>query len=284
MPVAPKLASIPLDKPFAGTELAYTEWGESAAPRTVLCVHGLTRNSRDFDALAAALAEAGARVIAVDVAGRGRSSRLADPTLYTPATYAAQLAKFCLTLNLSRVDWVGTSMGGIIGMMLAAHPATNIARLVLNDVGPYIERAALEQIASYVGLELRFDTLTDLERHLRTIHAGFGALTDEQWRHMAEHSARRDGDGWRLSYDPAIRVPYAGRAAQDVEIWALWNKIACPTFVLRGGDSRILTAATAARMAETGPRATVETLAGIGHAPALMDPRQIAIVRRWLGL
>jgi pimeloyl-ACP methyl ester carboxylesterase len=234
--------------------------------------------------LAAALAEAGARVIAVDVPGRGRSSRLPDPNLYTPPSYALYLAAFCAKLGLARIDWVGTSMGGIIGMMLAANPATSIARLVLNDVGPFIDKGALDQIASYVGLDLRFDTLDELERHLRTIHAGFGALSDAQWRHMATHGARQDADGWRLSYDPAIRTPYAGRAAADVDMWPLWEQIRCPTFVLRGGESRILTAETARRMAETGPRAVVRTLPGIGHAPGLMDPEQVRIVKDFLVL
>ena len=284
MPAPHRFGAVSLDGPFPGIELAYVEWGEARAGRTVLCVHGLTRNSRDFDTLATALADAGARVIAVDVPGRGRSSRLADPNLYNNATYAAQIAAFCLKLGLVRIDWVGTSMGGIIGMMLAANPVTNVTRLVLNDAGPFIDKDAIAQIAAYVGLDLRFDSFAELERHLRIIHAGFGALTDDQWRHMATHSARRDADGWRLSYDPAIRVPYAGRASGDVDLWPLWERIRCPTFVLRGGESRILSAATAARMAETGPRAVVETLPGIGHAPGLMNAGQIEIVRRWLGL
>jgi pimeloyl-ACP methyl ester carboxylesterase len=282
--VSPRLASLALDAPLAGVDVAYLDWGDPRASRTVLCVHGLTRNARDFDVLAAALADAGLRVVAVDVPGRGRSSWLADPNLYTPPSYAVYLAAFCVKLGLARIDWVGTSMGGIVGMILAANPATNIDRLVLNDVGPFIDKAALDQIASYVGLDLRFDTLDDLERHLRRIHAGFGQLTDAQWRHMAMHSARQDADGWRLSYDPAIRVPYAGRAATDVDMWALWEQIRRPSFVLRGGDSRILTAETARRMTETGPRAAVQTLVGIGHAPGLMDAEQIRIIMKWLGV
>ena len=282
--MSPNLATVRLDAPFEGVEIAYAEWGDVRAPRTILCVHGLTRNARDFDVLSEALANAGARVIAVDVPGRGRSAWLSDPNLYTPPSYAVYLAAFSAKLGLARIDWVGTSMGGMIGMILAANPNTNIARLVLNDVGPFIDKGALEQIASYVGLDLRFDTLEALERHLRSIHAGFGQLTDAQWRHMATYSARQDADGWRLSYDPAIRVPYAGRAAEDVDMWALWEQIRCPTFVLRGGESRILTAATAQLMAETGPRARVRTLSGIGHAPGLMDPRQVRIVKEFLAL
>jgi pimeloyl-ACP methyl ester carboxylesterase len=201
-----------------------------------------------------------------------------------PPSYAVYLAAFCAKFGLDRIDWIGTSMGGIVGMLVAAMPQNPIQRLILNDVGPFIDKAALEQIASYVGLDLRFDTLDDLERHLRTIHAGFGQLTDAQWHHMAAHSARQDADGWRLSYDPMIRVPYAGRAADDVDMWALWEQIRCPTFVLRGGDSRILTAATAQRMADTGPRATVHTLPGIGHAPGLMEAEQVRIITKWLGV
>jgi len=284
MAASPRLESLRLDGPFPEIELGYVEWGNEASEHIVVCVHGLTRNARDFDTLAASLADGGARVIAIDVAGRGRSSRLADPNLYNPPSYAAHIAVFCARLGLAHIDWVGTSMGGIVGMLIAANPASNIRRLVLNDVGPFIDKDALAQIASYVGLALKFDSLEALEAHLRKIHAPFGTLTDAQWRHLATHSARQDADGWRLSYDPAIRVPYAGRAAGDVDMWALWQQIRCPTFALRGAESRILSAATATRMAEIGPKAAVVTLPGIGHAPSLMDPAQIGIIKHWLGI
>ena len=270
-----------LDGEHGDVELAFVEWGPPNG-RPTLCVHGLTRNARDFDPLAAALGEAGARVLAVDVVGRGQSSWLADPNDYAVPVYAAQFARFLKLRGLPEVDWIGTSMGGLIGMTVAASDESPIRRLVLNDIGPMVPQPALAMIALYLGRELRFSSLAELEGHLRTIHAGFGPLTDPQWRHLATYSARQDADGWRLAYDPMIKVPFTTAAATDIDLWELWPRIACPTLVLRGELSPILTVETATRMAETGPRARVRTLPGIGHAPALMADDQIDIVRDWL--
>jgi pimeloyl-ACP methyl ester carboxylesterase len=287
MTVSPKLCLLQLAAPFDDVELAYVEWGNPAAERIVVCVHGLTRNARDFDVLAAALAESGARVIAVDVVGRGRSSWLKDPLGYSALTYAAHIGQLCRTLGLARVDWIGTSMGGIVGMIFAATNPTAIGRLILNDVGPSIDQSALAQIAAYVGLDLKFEGIEDVERHFRNIHAGFGSLSDDQWRHMAIHSARQDNDGWRLSYDPAIRVLHAEGAKQDMDLWAMWEKIACPTF---------RAARAAARAASRPPppprqhppsascRDRDHLLAAIVALWRWVDAAQIETVRRWLGL
>ena len=264
--------------------LGYLDWGPRDAARTVVCVHGLTRNARDFDALAEDLAARGARVLAVDVVGRGRSSWLRDPSDYAVPVYAGHLSALLRDLGLHRVDWVGTSMGGLIGMALAAAEETPIGRLVLNDVGPLIPEAALRQIGRYLGLDLAFASLEDLERHLRKIHAPFGALTDEQWRHLATHGARRSGAAWRLHYDPRIRVAFEAQLDGDVDLWSLWDRIAVPTFVLRGADSTLLQPETAAAMRGRGPKAEVATVPDVGHAPALMDDGQIATVAGWLGL
>ena len=264
--------------------LGYLDWGPRDAARTVVCVHGLTRNARDFDELAEELAARGARVLAVDVAGRGRSSWLQDPSDYAVPVYAGHLSALLQGLGLHRVDWVGTSMGGLIGMALAAAEETPIGRLVLNDVGPLIPEAALRQIGRYLGLDPAFASLEDLERHLREIHAPFGALTDAQWRHLATHSARRSGAAWRLHYDPRIRVPFEAQLDGDVDLWSLWDRIAVPTFVLRGADSTLLRPETAAAMRGRGPKAEVATVPHVGHAPALMDDGQIATVAGWLGL
>lgn len=277
-----RLATQRLDGPHAAVELAYVEWGEPGAEQVVLCVHGLTRNARDFDHLASALAAKGARVLAVDMVGRGRSSWLDDPKGYAIPAYASHLARFCELLALPPVDWIGTSMGGLIGMALAASERPPLRRLVLNDVGPFVPKLALAQIKLYLGLDLVFADLAALERHLRQIHAPFGPLSDAQWQHLAEHSARRDETGWRLHYDPAIRVPYQDLAGEDLDLWPLWDQIRCPTLVLRGADSVLLTAATADEMARRGPGATVQTFTGVGHAPALMAPDQIALIERWL--
>jgi pimeloyl-ACP methyl ester carboxylesterase len=275
---------VPLGPDFDGVELACLEWGDRSAGRTIVCVHGLTRNAHDFDVLAPALAEHGARVVAVDVAGRGRSSWLGDPHDYRVETYAGHLARLMDVLSLGRVDWVGTSMGGIIGMVLAAVPDSRTDRLVLNDIGPAVASATLAHIRSYLGLDLVFRGLDEVEAHLRTIHAGFGNLTDAQWAAMARTSSRSTPEGLRLHYDPAIRAPFMADMASDLDLWAAWDAISCPTLVLHGADSPLLTADILAEMQRRRPEVEVVTFAGIGHAPALMAEDQIATIVRWLEL
>jgi pimeloyl-ACP methyl ester carboxylesterase len=261
--------------------LAYVEWGTGQGLPPVLCVHGLTRNGRDFDDLAQVLAGAGRRVVCPDVVGRGRSDRLANPALYGYPQYLGDATALIARLDEPVVDWVGTSMGGLIGMMLAAQPNTPIRRLVLNDVGPFIPKAALERIGSYVGLDPVFADLAALEAHLRRVHAPFGPLTDAQWAHLARHSVRRRPDGTLgLAYDPGISVAFTG-ALNDVDLWALWGLIRCPILVIRGAESDLLTVETAERMAAR-PDTTMLTIPGSGHAPALMDPAQTGPIRDWL--
>jgi pimeloyl-ACP methyl ester carboxylesterase len=277
-----KLETVALDDPYSGIELGYVDWGRPDADRVVVCVHGLTRNARDFDALAQTLAERDMRVIAIDVVGRGRSSWLTDPKDYVMPNYVGHLSRFLALKGLDQVYWVGTSMGGIIGMGLAVGENSPIARLVLNDIGPFVPREALVQIQTYLGLDLVFASMDELEQHLRTVHSGFGRLEDDQWRHLAEHGSRQNENGWRLSYDPAIRTAYADLTAEDIDLWPIWDLIACPTFVLRGADSMLLTADTTAEMQRRGPKATIITVPGAGHAPALMSPNQIETISRWL--
>lgn len=268
-----------LGDPVAGLELHHTEWGPAEAP-PVVCVHGLTRNGGDFDALAAALA-GHHRVFCVDVAGRGQSAWLDDPAQYQIGIYAQHLALWMRTLGLPPVAWVGTSMGGIIGMALAAQPESPIQRLVVNDVGAFIPKSALAAIGSYVGLAPGFASLAEVEAYLRKIHAGFGPLSDAQWRHLAVHSARQADDGWHLLYDPRIRGPMA-EDPDDIDLWPVWDAIRCPTLVLRGGASGLLLAETAAEMMRRGPPAELVTFDGVGHAPALMAEEQIEVVRSFL--
>lgn len=263
-------------------DLAWVEWGEPEAGQVIVCVHGLTRNARDFDALARALAESGARVLCVDVAGRGKSGWLEDPMRYTVPVYARQLTTWLDALGLESVDWVGTSMGGLIALEMARSRPQRFRRLVLNDIGPFIAKEALAPIKAYLGLDLSFPDLAQLEAHLRAIHAGFGQLPDEVWRHLAMHSARREGDRLRLHYDPRIREPFLRAAAEDIVMWDAWQALTCPVLVLRGADSAILARDTAERMTTTGPRAKVVVFAGVGHAPALFDPAQIATVADFL--
>ena len=272
--------------PHGFHRVAYTHWGDAAADRTVICVHALTRNGRDFDRLAAALAE-NCRVACPDIAGRGQSDWLAHGADYSYPQYLADMT--VLIARLSRdsgftpVDWVGTSMGGLIGMMLAAQPGTPIRRLVLNDVGPFLPKAALARIAGYIGQDPRFATLDELEAYLRRVHAPFGPLSDESWRHMAEHGHRRLEDGgFALAYDPAIAQAFRQGALQDMDLWRVWDAVRCPVLVLRGAESDLLTPEVAAEMTRRGPRAELVTVPGVGHAPALMDNEQIAVVRDWL--
>ena len=262
--------------------LAWIERGPGDASRTVVCVHGLTRNARDFDRLGQELAARGLRVLQVDVAGRGRSGWLEDPLLYDLPVYARQLADWLARLRLSRVDWIGTSMGGLVAFELAKSRPRLFRTLVLNDIGPFVPAAALEPIAAYLGLDLAFPHIDALEEHLRTIHAGFGPLGHAGWRHLALHSARREGDVWRLHYDPRIREPFLARRGRDVVLWEGFDALACPVLVLRGEESAVLSRDVVAEMRRRRPDLGVVEFPGIGHAPALMARDQIEVVAAFL--
>jgi pimeloyl-ACP methyl ester carboxylesterase len=259
----------------------YLEWGATDGRPTVLCVHGLTRNAHDFDQLAERLARR-YRVIAVDVVGRGGSDWLKDPAHYTYVQYQADMNALIARLDVERVHWIGTSMGGLIGLFMAASANAPLASLFLNDVGPAIPKAALQRIADYVGLENRFSSLDAFERNLRKVHAPFGPLTDEEWAHLVRHGHRTLPDGsYAPAYDPAI-AENVKKGVADIDLWAVWDRISVPTLVFRGAESDLLSAATAQEMSRRGPRARVAELAGIGHAPALMAEDQIALIESWL--
>lgn len=263
--------------------VAYAEWGARDARRAAVCVHGLTRNGRDFDPLAEALAEAGWRVVCPDVVGRGRSDWLDDPAGYAFPQYLDDMTALIARLDAESVDWVGTSMGGLVGMFLAAQKRSPIRRLVLNDVGPFVPRAALERIAAYVGEDPAFVDAAGLEGYLRLVHAGFGRLTDAQWRHLAAHGGRDGGDGTvRPAYDPRISVPLRAGPIQDVSLWPIWDAVPIPVLVLRGAESDLLPAEVADEMTRRGPRARLAVFEGCGHAPALMSADQIDAVRGFL--
>lgn len=263
--------------------VAYTEWGPASGQPTLVCVHGMTRNSRDFDCLAGAM-EDRYRVVAMDVVGRGMSDWLGDHTGYGYVQYMADAAALLARLEVEQVDWVGTSMGGLIGMMLAARPGSPIRRLVLNDIGPFIPKEFLERIRRYVGTDPRFADLDGLEAHIRNIHASFGPLSDQEWRHLATHSERLlAGGGVGLAYDPAIaKAAFGLDGPEDVEMWDIWAQVKCPVLVLRGAESDLLLPETVARMKASGPNCDAVDVTGCGHAPSLMPADQIAIVRDWL--
>jgi pimeloyl-ACP methyl ester carboxylesterase len=185
-------------------------------------------------------------------------------------------------LGVSEVDWIGTSLGALLGMMLAAQPQSPIRRLVMNDAGPFIPKTVAERLATYVGLDKDFDTSDEVEAYVRSIDAGFGALTEAQWRHLARHSERRKPNGkLGLAFDPSISLSLKP-PFQDSDLWGLWEAVRCPVLVLRGEQSDVLLPGVAEAMTRRGPRATVRTIPGCGHAPALMGPEQIALVAGWL--
>lgn len=268
--------------PHGFHRVVYYDWGDIANSRVVVCVHGVGRNGRDFDALAEALSPTH-RVIAVDMPGRGKSDWLADPNDYIFPTYLTTLTALLARSGAETVGWVGTSMGGLLGMTIAAQPGNPISRLVVNDVGPAIEPAALERIRGYFGLDPTFASYDEISQYIRTVSAPFGPLTDAQWDHLTRTNVRERPDGrWGLAYDPGIAVPFRTSAAAPPNLWGLWDAIRCPTLVLRGAQSDLLSAATAAQMAARGPKPAVIEFEGIGHAPALLSADQIDPVVRFL--
>lgn len=279
--------------------MAYWEWPSATEARShvVVCVHGLSRQGRDFDTLAHALS-ARSRVVAVDVAGRGHSDWLEDPMAYQVGTYAADLAALLMQLRAEtpgvQIDWVGTSMGGLIGMAVAAQPALALRRLILNDVGPVIQWEALQRIGAYLGLNPSFATEQDAVDYLASISSGFGPHTAAQWHALSQPMLREREGRWWLHYDPAIALPLRALMATDegasrqavregeAALWGLYDAIKAPTLLLRGAQSDLLTPETAEQMARRGPRARCVSFAGVGHAPTLVAADQVAVVRDFL--
>ena len=262
--------------------IVYSDFGDPDNENVLICVHGLSRNGRDFDFLAEALCDR-YRVICPDVPGRGRSDWLAVKEDYGYPLYCAAMATLIAHLNVDAVHWVGTSMGGLIGMLLAAQPKSPIKRLVMNDVGPFIPKAAVERIVSYVGNDPRFPSLRELEAYVREVYSPFGPLNDRQWQNLVNSSARKTADGdYGLNYDPAVSTPLKSMPLEDVDLWPMWDRVACPVLLVRGQTSDVLLAETAQEMRRRGPKADFIELEGIGHAPTLMSDSQIATVRNWL--
>lgn len=267
-------------------DMAYVEWGDPTNPKVLLCVHGLTRSGRDFDDLAQAMGDE-YRVVCPDVVGRGRSDRLKLPSLYGIPQYCSDMVTLLARLQATTLHWVGTSMGGLIGMALAAQEATPVSRLVLNDVGPVVTASSIARIGEYLGKAPRFDSIEQAEGFVRFVSASFGPLKPEQWRQLTIHTVRLAADGkFDFIYDPAIAVPFqemmAAGAGKDMELWPLYDAIRCPTLLLRGAESDLLTPETAREMTRRGPQAALVEFAGIGHAPVLMDADQIAPLREFL--
>ena len=263
--------------------LAYTEWGDPAGRRVLVCVHGLSRCGRDFDSLARVMSSH-YRVVCPDVPGRGMSGWLKNPMEYQVQTYVADMVTLLARLNADSVHWVGTSMGGMIGMALASLAETPVQKLVLNDVGPVITAVSLARIGEYLGKAPQFPDFAAAVRYIRAVSAPSGAHSDAEWSILTEHVTRRQADGsYRIHYDPAIAVPVsAAKPGKDIELWSYYDAIRCPTLVIRGALSDLLTRETLQQMAGRGPRAKTVEIPEVGHAPTLMHADQIAIVREFL--
>ncbi len=279
----PRERSVQCASPAGLHRMAYTEWGDPANPNVLVCVHGLTRSGRDFDALAESLSR-DYRVVCPDVVGRGRSGRLADPRFYAIPQYAADMVTLIARLNVERVDWFGTSMGGLIGMTLAGMPDTPIARMLINDVGPRIEADAIHRIGEYLGRPIQFESEQQAIDYLWQISQSFGPHTPEQWRALSLPLLREQDGHWTLRYDPSIAVPFKAITPEQAQLGEtmLWRSIEAfdgPLLVVRGAQSDLLSRETADEIAKRARHASVVEVAGVGHAPTFVDPAQIQIAR-----
>lgn len=271
--------------------MAYKEWGDADNPRVLLCVHGVTRVSDDFDAMAQALA-GDYRVIAPDIVGRGRSGRLLNPQLYRIPQYVSDivtlLARVLPDHGAAKVDWFGTSMGGLIGLGLASLPSNPVGKLILNDIGPVLAPAALQRIGDYIGQDMRFDSFEEAAQFIRDVSVTFGPHTEAQWHKLAQDVLRQDKDGkWVRHYDMGLAQPFRSATPESVDadqaaLWAAYDAIRCETLLIRGAESDLLSAETAHQMGQRGPRAQLVEIAGVGHAPTFVHEDQIAIVRKFL--
>lgn len=267
--------------PLLGYEVHFLDWGEDGAP-AVVCWHGMSRTGRDFDGLARALA--GRRVIAPDTIGRGLSSWARDPEAeYRYDVYVRLATALVDALGLEQMDFVGTSMGGTLGMLLAGGPLRGrIRRLVLNDIGPEVDPAGGRRIASYIGRPPQFATMADVVAYLQTVYRPF-ASSEEEWWAMAEWSVRRtDSGAFTLHYDPRIAVHFTRPERTGLDLWAHYDAIEAPTLVIRGETSDILSPAVAEAMTRRGPRAELVVVPGEGHAPSLNHPERARLVERFL--
>lgn len=266
--------------------MVFDDYGAVDAPRCIVCLHGLSRNAQDFTELAEHLAARGARVICPDIVGRGRSDRLPDPEDYTVPIYAQHVLALLNHLGRDKVDIVGTSMGGLIGMALAALEEPRIDHLVVNDVGPFIPKEALQQISQYLGMDPHFPDMAAAEGYFRTVYGHTGDLSDAQWRAMTTASVRPDDErgGYRLRYDAQIAEAFRSEQHDDVDVWDVYDRIKRPILLLRGENSPLLLPETAQTMTERGPRAELVVIPGVGHAPALKSPLELTAISNWLGL
>lgn len=289
--VEPRLSSVQCSSPGGLHRVAYKEWGDADNPKVLVCVHGVTRVGDDFDGLARALCDT-YRVICPDIVGRGRSGRLRDPAYYTVPQYVADMvtliARVTARADDNAVAWFGTSMGGLIGMALASLPDSPVRRLVLNDIGPVLDGVALQRIGEYIGQDVRFPSFAAGADFVRAVSGSFGPHSDEQWRKLAHDVLREGADGqWERHYDLNLALPFRAitperAAADEAALWAAWDAIACPTLLVRGEHSDLLSRATAQEMTTRGPHPRLVEIPGVGHAPTFVHDDQIALAREFL--
>ena len=273
--------------PMGLHKMAYKEWGDPHNPKVLVCVHGVTRVSDDFDNMARALSPE-YRVVCPDVVGRGRSDWLCDPQYYQLPQYVSDMVTLLARLDAETVHWFGTSMGGLIGMALASMSESPIRKLIMNDIGPVLNSTALTRIGDYIGQDVRFPSFEEAAHYIQHISLPFGPHTDEEWRKLAADVLRQEKDGqWRRHYDLRLAVPFKSATKESTEkteamLWMAYDAIACPTLLIRGEHSDLLTREVAQAMTKRGPKARLVEIPGVGHAPTFMHEDQIAIVRQFL--
>ncbi|MBD8656030.1 alpha/beta hydrolase [Oxalobacteraceae sp. CFBP 13730] len=287
----PRFKSVQCISPAGLHRVAYKEWGAADNSKVLVCVHGVTRVGDDFDHMARALCDTW-RVVCPDIVGRGRSDRLRDPAGYQVSQYVADMVTLIARVTASTesedVAWFGTSMGGLIGMSLAALEGSPISRLVINDIGPALGGEALQRIGEYIGQDVRFPSFAAGADYIKSVSATFGPHADAEWHKLASDVLRQDADGqWHRHYDLNLAQPFRSmtveRAAEEeAALWAAWDAITCPTLLVRGEQSDLLSRATAQQMTTRGPRARLVELPGVGHAPTFVHADQIALARAFL--
>ena len=287
----PSLKSVQCSSPAGLHRVAYKEWGDPSNPKVLVCVHGVTRVGDDFDHLARALCDR-YRVICPDMAGRGRSDRLRDPAHYVIPQYVADMvtliARVTAPGDAREVHWFGTSMGGLIGMVLASLEGTPISRMLINDIGPVLDQGAMQRIGEYIGQDIRFPSFEAGAEYVKAVSMSFGPHTEEEWFKLSSDVLRQEPGGqWVRHYDLGLAQPFKAitpeRAASDeAQLWAAWDAIRCPTLLVRGEHSDLLSRETAAEMTARGPKPRLVEIPGVGHAPTFIQASQIAIARTFL--
>ena len=278
----PTKHTVTLPDPAGTHQMVYYEWGNPQNPRVLVCLHGLTRNSRDFDFLAAALHN-DYRILAPDLIGRGKSDWLKDPELYTIHQYVADMMGWMHQLGLKEVDWLGVSLGGIIGMLIAGLPHSPVQHLALVDIGPIVKRTSVVHLSSEVAENPVFKSLGELKDFLKKTYATTGTMESYHWDHLLayDHITLPDGTFAR-AYDPELFRSFVPMQHEDIVFWPVFEALHLPMFVLHGEKSVVLTPDICAEMKRLQPSITFVDLPGITHAPSMMDEKHIGLVKQWL--